>query len=839
MLRSTFRHLARGLTRRPSPARKAPRTRRWQPALEELENRLVPAVSVGIQAGVLIAQCDSALTGNTVTVDHVVVAGKGFAEINGHFFADTSYNAINIIGGAGGTVTDVHADVKPLTVLGDSAKDVVNVGDATNKLQGIQGSVLVEDEKGFSSLLNINDQGDAALHTQVTLSTVPRAGDTSLGQLTGLGAAAIQWDYHDTAAVNLRLGTGASTVDVLGTGTTTNIFNSAAAIINVSNGSVAGVQGSLNLENETGKDAIIVNDQNDSGAPQTVTLSTIARPGDSSLGAISGLPGQGKITYDYADTSAVNLNLGREASTVDVLGTGTTTNVINFGNATINVGSAGSVAGIRGTLNLENVAGAFDTVNINSQNDTASQTVTLSTIQQGLTSRGAVNGLPSAQITWDNARTRAVNLNLGSGSGTVDVLATGTTTNVVNHGNASINVGNNGSTAGIHRELNLENTLGKDDITINSQNDSTGSQTVFLLTLLEGSTAPGVVSGLADGQISYDYAHTSAVTLNLGREFSTVDVQDTGVTTDINNNGNATINVGAGSTAGIKGALNLENVLSDTVFVHSQLDGGTQTVTLSTIQQGLTSLGAVSGLPGGARITWDNAHTSAVNLNLGSGASTVDVLATGTTTNVVNNGNADIFVGNNGFLSGIQSTLNLESNSGSSTIFLDDSLDDVFQSIIFDDVPGGKFGKTLGVFTSSAMTGGITWDNGATSGVNLFGGQGGDFYNVFATGSATTINGGFGANTFNVGGGILGGSIVGPLTLHGGGNANTTLNLDDSLDPNSETFNFGFTGPGTGHMTLGSTASFDLAFDNMFNGVNLLTNGFSTVNAPPGNVNVF
>jgi hypothetical protein len=682
MLRSTLRHLARGLSRRPSPARKPSRTRRWQPALEELESRLVPAVSVGIQAGVLIAQCDNALTGNTVTVDHVVVAGKGFAQINGgKLFADTSYNSIRIVGGVGGTVTNVHAEVKPLTVLGDSAKDVVNLGDATNKLQG---SVLVEDEHGFRGVLNINDQGDTVLHTQVTLSTVARAGDTSLGQVTGLGAAAIQWDYHDTSAVNLRLGTGASTVDVLGTSTTTN--------------------------------------------------------------------------------------------------------VINFGNATINVGNGGSIAGIRGALNLENVAGAFDTVNINSQNDAASQTVTLSTIQQGLTSRCAVNGLPSAQITWDNARTRSVNLNLGSGAGIVDVLATGTSTNVFNHGNASINVGNNGSTAGIQGALNLENALGKDVVNINSQNDITGSQTVLLITLLEASTSLGVVHGLpGGGQITYDYAHTSAVDLNLGREVSTVDVQDTGVTTDINNNGNATINVGTGSVASIKGALNLENVLSDTVFIDGQFDGGTQTVTLSTIQQGLTSPGAVSGLPGGARITWDNAHTSAANLNLGPGASTVDVLATGTTTNVVNNGNADIFVGNNGFLSGIQSTLNLENNGGSSTIFLDDSSDDVGQVVIFDDVPGGKFGNTLGVFTSSAMKGGITWDNADTRGVNLFGGQGGDTYDVFATGSATTINGGFGANTFNVGGGILGTQILGPLTLQGGGNANTTLNVDDSIDPNSFT----------------------------------------------------
>jgi hypothetical protein len=84
MLRSTFRHLARRLSRRPSPARKPSLPRRWQPSLEQLESRWVPAVSLSIQGGVLTAQCDSAA--NTVTLDHVVVGGKGFEEINGHLF---------------------------------------------------------------------------------------------------------------------------------------------------------------------------------------------------------------------------------------------------------------------------------------------------------------------------------------------------------------------------------------------------------------------------------------------------------------------------------------------------------------------------------------------------------------------------------------------------------------------------------------------------------------------------------------------------------------------------------------------------------------------------------
>jgi hypothetical protein len=135
----------------------------------------------------------------------------------------------------------------------------------------------------------------------VTLSTITLPTD-SLGAVDGLvGGAEITWEYRDTRTVTLNLGTGASTVNVLGAGapTVTNIFNSANATINVGStggaGSVAGIQGALNLENEPAFDTVTINSQNDS-ATQTVTLSTIARSGDSSLGSIDGLVGGAPIT---------------------------------------------------------------------------------------------------------------------------------------------------------------------------------------------------------------------------------------------------------------------------------------------------------------------------------------------------------------------------------------------------------------------------------------------------------------------------------------------------------------------------------------------------------------
>jgi acrosin len=1015
---------------------------------------LVPTVSVKILGGVLTAKCDSGA--NTVTVDHVVKAGKGFAEINGQFFADTSYSSIRIYGGAGGTVSNIHSNVKPLTVFGDSAADVVNLGDASNKLQGIKRVVVVEDEAGFTATVNINDQGDTAART-VTVSTVPRAKDTSLGQVLGLGAAAIQWDYKDTAAVTVNLGVGASTVNVNGTGllttnisvtapkatvnvgngnvaanilgklnlltqasgatvgigdnndthgqtatlatvsrlnqsslgqltglgsgvitwdylgtntlaivggsgantfniqgtvvttlvdsngpatmnvgqggsiagiqgllilgdtsgpnnivnvnsqndsgtatafvsdqpavgtlppvgflnvpglanqvlwitsdtavaslnlgagtstidvlatsVATNVFSNTGATINVgSGGSVAGIQGALNLQNTADAVSIVnINDQNDSAATQTVTVSTIVGPGGTSLGAVNGL-GAAQITWDYLNTSTVNLNLGHGASTVDVFGTGTTTNVVNSAAATINVGNSGSVGGIQSILNLANTAGALDTVNINDQNDTATRTVTVSTITGVGDALGAVNGLGTfTTITWDYFGTSAVTLNLGAGASTVDVLGTGVTTTIFNSGLATVNVGENGSVAGIQGVLNLANTAGAlDTVNINDQND-TATQTVTVSTLGEFVDPKGAVNGLgAAAQITWDDFGTLAANLNLGAGASTVNVLGTGATTNIFNSANATINVGEnGSVAGIQATLNLENELAfDTVNINSQDDSATQTVTLITVDRPVgSSLGAIDGLVGGAPITYDYLDTRALNLNLGTGASTVNVLATGVPTNIFNRADANINVGFEGslegILTGIQGALLLENEPAFDTIVIDDSTNTVGQFYDMTTIPGDESFGTFEQVTSSAFgpDGSITFDNRDTRNVQLLGGDGSNQFDIISTVVATQVGGGAGVNTFNVlppgASGSLGASILGPLTLAGGGNPGSTLNLVDQRDPGSETFNFNVVGPGIGDLTLGSSPAFDLSFNGFDAGVNLFTNGASTVN---------
>jgi hypothetical protein len=402
MFRSMLRSLTRGLTRRPSPARKAPAARSWQPALEELETRLVPTVSVSVLNGVLTAQCSN--TGsNLVQVDHVVKAGKGFADINGHLFSDASYNSIRINGGAGGTRTDILGNVKPLTVFGDSNNDEVDLGNASRKLQGIQGKVLLEEAKGFTATVNIHDEGDATIRS-VFLNTVTGAKGASLGQLTGVGAANIQWDYHGTAAVNVDLGAGAKTVFVLGTGVTTNVSNVANSTIDVGDGSLARIQAPLTLENEVGHDALAIDDRLDVHG-QTYTMTTI--PGDEFINTFeqitASVMGQnGSITFDNADTANLDFIGGTGGNLFNIEKTGVTTTVNGGSGAnTFEVGSNNLGSDIVGQLTLNGGGNARTAMSLLDINNPNSETYNFNISQAG-TGSLALASTPSFSLKFNN-----------------------------------------------------------------------------------------------------------------------------------------------------------------------------------------------------------------------------------------------------------------------------------------------------------------------------------------------------------------------------------------------------------------------------------------------------
>src|SRR5262249_27577084 len=160
--------------------------------------------------------------------------------------------------------------------------------------------------------------------------------------------------------------------------------------------------------------------------------------------------------------------------------------------------------------------------------------------------------------------------------------------------------------------------------------------------------------------------------------------------------------------------------------------------------------------------------TSEVNLNLGSGASTVNVLGTGVSTNIFNRAFATINVGNAGSLADIQGALNLENDPSYDTIYIDDQNDTVRQTATLETFTGSlmpQCGRLTGLTPAT-----ITWDYIDTAGVTIFGGSGGNVFNIESTRRPTTIFGGTGVNCFHVSPTALSlADIWGPLMLNGSG----------------------------------------------------------------------
>jgi hypothetical protein len=117
--------------------------------------------------------------------------------------------------------------------------------------------------------------------------------------------------------------------------------------------------------------------------------------------------------------------------------------------------------------------------------------------------------------------------------------------------------------------------------------------------------------------------------------------------------------------------------------------------------------------------------------------------------------------------------------------------------------------------------------------LTLNGGSGSDIFDLDSTAVGTTVNAGPGGNIFHVSPftQYLAASIIGPLTLNGGGA--DILEFFDANDPNSETFSFD---PVPMSLTLGSTGTDITDFFGMGGGIYVQTNGFSTPDDQSGTV---
>jgi hypothetical protein len=465
--------------------------------------------------------------------------------------------------------------------------------------------------------------------------------------------------------------------------------------------------------------------------------------------------------------NSVEIDTGPGTTTVNIQKAYNYPITVNSGGPTVlNVGVAGSSLGVGTSITVNNPT-SHTVVNVDDSADTTGRIVTLSQTTLGGSLYGTVAGLTGGTLFYKYSDTYPLNVMTGSGSNTINVLATGVTTNLFDRGVGMYNVGNAGSVADIRGALNLENEPSHDTVTIYDSSDAATHTAVLDTVPRSGESSLGRLAGLGNAPITWDYSDTSAANVYFGSGTTTVNVLGTGVPTDLWNNGPATVNVGHGGSLGdIQGALTLENGPSwSRVYVNDWADSANHpSVTLTATS--LTGLGPApinfhANSLGGLVITagnGTNAYTvvntqesgatggNPTTLNTGSGTDTVIVQATGASAPLVVNcgGGAAVSLSPAAHnLNGLAGAVTVVGGGGSA------------QLAIHDEAYAPSTTYALGVTSSShtlARPGAAPIAFSGLSGVAVYGGGGGD---TFAFGSAASLpgalTGGAGNNTLDLG----------------------------------------------------------------------------------------
>ncbi len=476
----------------------------------------------------------------------------------------------------------------PVNVQYNGANAQVDLGNSTNGVQDIHGVVNLQNSNGRTTV-DVDDSGNR--NGTTARQMLPGAG---FDIIHGLAPADIMYRGVQTGAVYIFLGSGPNTFTVentntaglvadpttLSTGTgsalnTVNVLatdrttplnvvgrgsNATVSVGDPTNG-VRGIQGAVTVSNSAGSSTGLVIDDSHGSGTQTATINTFTSGtqymsvSGLSLGAINSQCAAGKDLVVYTGTGAV---------TTDVLATcGHGLNLHgNSPNTTVNVGNAGSLAGIQSLeMTISNTDGDTGVV-IDDHNRGGARSATFDTVVSN-TRYVSLNDLIPGTIYSQCAASRDVDVYTGTGAVTTNVLATcGHGLNL--HGNSpntTVNVGNAGSLAGIQAlEMTITDPGGRADVTVDDRNDSTSHTP--LLSTDPGDATYGQITGLTSTTIYYRYAETSTLVVFTGIATATVNVQATGTNVDLGGNDaqGLTINLGnAGSVQEIRGAMSLSN----------------------------------------------------------------------------------------------------------------------------------------------------------------------------------------------------------------------------------------------------------------------------------------
>lgn len=251
--------------------------------------------------------------------------------------------------------------------------DVVNVGSVSNGLQSINGTLRVENLGGFSTL-NLNANADVIGRN----GTIFNSG--TLGRLSGMSGANIEWVRDRMAGVGLTTGTGNDNVRVQSNSVPLTI-NSAGGVENVAIGDgrflfgvgMNNLTGNITIENSISSATQLTLDDFYGSTNRTVTFNV-----NGSYSEISGLMASGLISFRNTATNGVTVSGSNSNNdTYNILTTGEFIDINTYGgDDTINVQDTGAFLLFTYSVTVQTGLGV-DALNVNPDNS-GTTTVNLS-----------------------------------------------------------------------------------------------------------------------------------------------------------------------------------------------------------------------------------------------------------------------------------------------------------------------------------------------------------------------------------------------------------------------------------------------------------------------------
>jgi len=280
-----------------------------------------------------------------------------------------------------------------LSLKGGDGSDVFNLGDASNLIAGLDGTIDIDGEEGAADALNITDTGNSSATIDGVLTGTAVTGlgmavgvtyDNTLESFTvSLGSGADEFNVRSTdsnVAATVNLGGGNDTLTVDSNGATAD-------------GTVDNVVSSLTVNGGTGSsDKVVLQDTSDSSADTiTLTGTQIGAGGSDSLFGPGG-------TFTYGTVETLEISAGSGGNTVNIESTASGTNVdFNTGAGTDSVTIGNTTNGVDGVLSIVTVSGQAgdDTLTLDDRNDASgADVITLTTPGGGVDARvasGATN----------------------------------------------------------------------------------------------------------------------------------------------------------------------------------------------------------------------------------------------------------------------------------------------------------------------------------------------------------------------------------------------------------------------------------------------------------------